>query len=292
MAQGFLRQLASLAAWAIGLTVGLTILATGPALAEPNRAPGSAERVYTLGVTPQFERRQLFAIWKPILIELERRTHRRFDLVILPDIAAFERQYNAGSFDFAYMNPYLIVVNPAGYIPLVRDETPVTGILVVGKDDPARTPADLQGKDIAFPAPNAIGASLLLRAELTRKFKIGFTPRYVKSHTAVYLSVAQGLTSAGGGVQKTLAEQKPEVQDRLRVLYQTEPFPSHPIAAHPRVPAAVREEVRNALLAFAATPEGKALLQEIPLSRMVPATPKDYVPLKSLGLEDFFVPEH
>ena len=103
------------------------------------------ERVYTLGVTPQFERRQLFAIWKPILIELEKRTGLRFDLAIMPDIPSFERQYNAGAFDFAYMNPYLMVANPAGYIPLVRDETPVTGILVVARDSPLRTPADLEG---------------------------------------------------------------------------------------------------------------------------------------------------
>jgi len=190
------------------------------------------------------------------------------------------------------MNPYLMVANPAGYIPLVRDETPVTGIIVVTKESPAQSPADLNGAEIAFPAPNAIGASLLLRAELERKFHVKFTPRYVKSHTSVYLSVAQGLAGAGGGVQKTLTEQKPEVQERLRVLYQTAAFPSHPIAAHPRVPPAVREQVQAALLAFAATPQGKLLLQEIPLSRMVAATAKDYQPLKNLGLEDFFVPEH
>jgi len=260
-----------------------------PVRGEEKHGPAGNERVYTLGVTPQFERRQLFAIWKPILIELERRTGHRFDLAILPDIQTFERQYNAGTFDFAYVNPYLMVMNPAGYVPLVRDNTPVTGILVVTKNHPAQTPADLEGKEIAFPAPNAIGASLLIRAELARKFRVNVIPRYVNSHTAVYLSVAQGIVSAGGGVRKTLNEQKPEVQDRLRVLYETASFPSHPIAAHPRVTTAVREEVRAALLAFASTPQGRILTQEIPLSHMVPAQTKDYLPLKNLGLEDFFV---
>ncbi|MDK9689236.1 phosphate/phosphite/phosphonate ABC transporter substrate-binding protein [Azospira sp.] len=283
-----LRRLSGLL-WA-GLLMLPLAAPAAPATAKAT-AGKPAERVYTLGVTPQFERRQLFAIWKPILIELEKRTGLRFDLAIMPDIPSFERQYNAGAFDFAYMNPYLMVANPAGYIPLVRDETPVTGILVVARDSPFRTPADLEGKEIAFPAPNAIGASLLIRAELVRKYKVNFTPRYVNSHTAVYLSVTQGLASAGGGVQKTLNEQKPEVQERLRVLYRTAAFAAHPIAAHPRVDGAVREQVRSALLDFAATPAGKALLQEIPLARMVPTAMKDYQPLKDLGLEDFFVPE-
>lgn len=246
---------------------------------------------FVFGVVPQFERRQLFAIWQPILGELEKRTGYRFELATSTDIAAFDRQYFAGAFDFAYMNPYFMVVNPQGYIPLVRDKTPLYGLLVVRKDSPAQGPADLQGAEIAFPTPNAIGASMLIRAELARKYRVAFTPRYVKSHTAVYLNVAQGLAAAGGGVQKTFDEQKDAVRDLLRVIHKTQPFPSHPIAAHPRVPAAAREKVREALLAIAASPAGAALLQDVPLASMVAAAARDYDPLRELGLQDFFVAE-
>ncbi|HZX30813.1 MAG TPA: phosphate/phosphite/phosphonate ABC transporter substrate-binding protein [Rhodocyclaceae bacterium] len=254
-------------------------------------APAQAGETYTLGVTPQFERRQLFAIWTPILKELEKRTGYSFELVLLPDIASFERGYNQGKYDFSYMNPYLIVANPQGYIPLVRDSAAVKGILVVAKDSSIQKVADLEGKTVAFPAPNAIGASLLIRAELARTYKVRINPSYVNSHTAVYLNVAQGLADAGGGVQKTLDEQKDAVKALLRVIHTTRAFPSHPIAAHPRVPDKAREAVQKALLDLAATPEGKTLLQEVPLARMIPAAPKDYEPLRELGLEDFFVPE-
>ena len=110
---------------------------------------------FSVGVTPQFERRQLFAIWTPILADLERRSGHQFKLVIAPDIPDYERQYNAGAFDFAYMNPYLVVENPQGYLPLVRDATPILGILVVRQDSAIRSPVDLEGAEIAFPAPNA-----------------------------------------------------------------------------------------------------------------------------------------
>jgi phosphonate transport system substrate-binding protein len=189
------------------------------------------------------------------------------------------------------MNPYLVLENPQGYIPLVRDAVPVFGILVVRKDSPIRSPADLEGATIAFPAPNAIGASLLIRAELTRKFKIHFNPTYVKSHTATYLSVVQGLAAAGGGVQKTLDEQQESVRDQLRIVHTTRPFLTHPVAAHPRVPADVREAVRAAFLAMAASPEGAQLLRDVPMARAIQTSARDYEPLRELSLGDFFVPE-
>lgn len=251
---------------------------------------GFAE-TYTFGVVPQFEQRKTFAIWSPILAELEKRTGLSFDLVTTATIPAFEKLYDEGKIDFAYMNPYYMVENPQEYIPLVRDDNPIIGILVVRKDSPYKTPADLDRKEVAFPSPNAIGASLLPRADLARQFHVNIIPRYVTSHSSVYLHVAQGLTAAGGGVMKTFNEQKPEVRDALRVLYTTRPIPSHPVSAHPRVPKKVREAVREAFLALAATPKGKALLDEVPMSKPVAAYPKDYEAMRSYGLEDLFVHE-
>ena len=261
--------------------LAVALLAAGSVLAD----------TYVLGVTPQFERRQLFAIWTPILNELSRRTGHTFQLATAPNIREFEHQYNGGAYDLAYMNPYLAIANPQGYLPILRDANPIRGILVVRKDSPIQSVSDLEGKEIAFPAPNAIAASLLIRAELTRRFKVKFASRYVQSHTAVYLNVAQGLAAAGGGVQKTLDEQKDALKDQLRVVYVTSAVPSLPIAVHPRVPARAREAIRAAFLDFAATPEGAALLKEVPIGQLAVTSRKDYEPLRELGLQEFFVAE-
>ncbi len=252
--------------------------------------PATAEEGLRFGVSPQFERRQLLAIWLPILNELEQRTGRHFQLVTPPDIPTFEKQYNAGAFDLAYVNPYLIVANPQKYQPLIRDAAPLKGIVVVAKDSPIQSLADLAGKEIAFPAPNALAASLLIRAELSETHHLNFTPRYVNSHTATYLNVAQGLTAAGGGVQKTFNEQKEATQALLRIIYTTPAVPSLPVAAHPRVPTALQEKVRAAFLALADTPNGKALLGEIPMTRPIATSAKDYEVLRELHLEKYFVP--
>jgi phosphonate transport system substrate-binding protein len=251
-----------------------------------------AEQKYVFGVVPQFEQRKLFAIWKPIIDDLERRTGLSFDLVTTLKIQDFEKEFIQGNFDFAYMNPYHILkaVPAQGYIPLVRDKAPLRGVLVVRKDGPIRTVAELSGKVVAFPSPNALGAALLMRADLERLYHIKVTPLYVKTHSSVYLHVVKDLTAAGGGVQKSLQEQSPDIRDALRVLYTTRPLPSHPVAAHPRVPKEQREKVRRALLAMGADPEGNELLSRIPMKEITAASMDDYKEMQEWGLDAYWDP--
>jgi phosphonate transport system substrate-binding protein len=246
---------------------------------------------FTFSVVPQFEQRKLFGIWKPVVDELSRRTGLHLKLVATLTVSQFERELANGTFDFIYANPYHILrVNKRQrYIPLVRDNIPLTGILVVAKSSPVRDVKELDGKTLAIPSPNALGASLLIRADLENIFHIRMTTLNVKTHSSVYLNVATGAADAGGGVQKTFEEQAPVIRDALRVLYTTRELPSHPIAAHPRVPEAAREAVRKALLEMAKTPAGQALLADIPMSHPVAASIEDYLIMQDWGLEKYWV---
>lgn len=254
-------------------------------------AHAHAEESYSFAVVPQYEQRKLFAIWKPIVDDVARRAGVSLKLVATLTVAEFERELSKGSFDFNYANPYHILRESRrqGYLPLVRDGTPLQGILVVARDSPLRGPADLDGKTLAVPSPNALGASLLLRSDLEQLFKVSVGMLDVKTHSSVYLNVAKGLADAGGGVQKTLAEQDDAVRDALRVVYTTRPMPSHPVSAHPRVAGPVREAVRRALLDLAATPAGQALLAEVPMTRPVAASIDDYTIMQDWRLEKYWV---
>ena len=273
---------------AIGVRLGAALLlAAGLLVANPCHAES-----YTVGVVPQFSARTLQEIWTPILQELERRTGHTFVLRGSQSISVFEEQFMAGEFDFAYMNPYhFIKASKAhGYMPLIRDSSKkLRGILVVRKDASIDDVVQLQDKTIAFPSPNALGASLMMRALLEREFKLEFEPRYVKSHDSVYLNVVMGRTVAGGGVGRTLAKQPPEVREQLRVLYTTPAVASHPLAVHPRVPETVREQVQDALIAMGEIEPGRKLLAKIPIGTARPALSEDYAPLQAMGLEAFYV---
>lgn len=256
-------------------------------------ANAQAAEPYTFGVVPQYDQRQLFETWRPLLDELQKRTGLSFRLVSVPTIPAFEKEFLNGGYDFAYMNPYHLLKagKSQGYTPLVHDRVPLRGILVVSKESPIQSPAELNGKVVAFPSPNALGASLLMRADLARQHKVSIVPLYVKSHDSVYLHVVKGLAEAGGGVQKTLAEQKKPIQDHLRVLYTTRELPSHPIVVHPRVPGKDAEKVREGFLALAGTEDGRKLLARIPMPQPVATSMAEFTPMLHWGLESFWVEE-
>lgn len=249
------------------------------------------DQVFTVGVVPQFEARKLHSIWRPILDQLEERTGYHFRLEGSQTIPDFELEFMQGRFDFAYMNPYHLVIanRKAGYIPLIRDVgRQLFGVLVVRRDSNITDPAALDGKTVAFPAPNALGASLQMRQELHDLFGVTVQPKYVKTHDSVYLNVLLGEAAAGGGVQKTLLGQKQEYQDNLQIIHTTKKVEPHPFATLPSVPQEVRQRVQEAFLAMGENETGQKLLKEIPILKIGAATLDDYKPLMEMGLERFY----
>ena len=247
---------------------------------------------YSISIVPQFDLRRIEAIWRPIIERLEPMTGFRFHLVMEPTIPAFEKALNAGAYDFAYMNPYHYVVahRLQGYQPIVRDvENDLYGVVVVAKGTGLINVAMLDGRKVAFPAPNAMGASLIPRAEFVRKFHIKISEVYVKSHDSAYLNVLLGQTDAAGGIRATFDQLKPEIRDGLTIIHETERFPPHPLAAHPRVPAADVLRIQKALLELGRDRQGARLLADIPIKSVGPARDQEYETLRHLGLEAFYV---
>jgi len=251
-----------------------------------------AGKSWRVGIVPQLPPREISSNWTPVLKEVGLRSGQCFELVVAASIPAFEQELQSGRLDFAFLNPYhqLVAYRLQGFTPLVRDsQTSLVGLVMVRKDSPMRKLADLNGATIAFPAPNAFAASLLIRALLVRD-GIRFKPEYVRTHSNVYRSVALGSSQAGGGVNNTFQRERPELREQLRVLWRTPPFPSHPFSASKRVPEAIQAKVQASFLQLGSTPEGAQLLEKVQLPRVVKANyQRDYAPLVGLGLERFAV---
>ncbi len=257
----------------------LTLLAT---------ASFSAGQTYTLSVVPQFTPVDIGLRWTPLLQRLEAETGYGFQLRLVDKIPRFETDFQSGAPDLLYLNPYHMVMaaKSQGYLPLVRGSDPLQGILVVDKTSPIKRLEDLDGKLLAFPAPNAFGASLYLRALLIEKAGIRFTTDYVGTHQNVYRRVIMGEAAAGGGIDATLAKEPAALRNRLHVVFTTPGVAPHPLAAHPRVPRGVREKIVAALLKLDRDPAGRKLLADVELDKVVAADyVRDYLPLENLELE-------
>ncbi len=249
--------------------------------------PATAEtQVLTFGIVPQQAPSKLAMLWGPILKELGERTGYRFVFKTAPNIPEFERRVADGEYDIAYMNPYHFTVfnEKPGYRALVRQaDKRIKGILVVRKDSPIVALEELDGKQIAFPAPAAFAASVLPRSELSKN-GISFEPKYVSSHDSVYRSVAKGLFPAGGGIQRTLNNVAPEVRDQLRVLWTTKGYTPHAIAVHPRLDAATVAEVKQALLGLNDSDTGRTLLAAIKFKGLESAVDTDWDDVRELNI--------
>ena len=268
--------------------LGLALLAAG--LIAPLRA-AAAPGCYTVAVVPQFAPAQIYARWRPLLDALQRRTGACLKLLAYASIPDFERAFTDGVPDFAYLNPYHVVMahRSRGYVPLVHDARRLAGILVVRADGPIRQLRQLDGRSVAFPAPNAFGASLYMRALLQRQ-GVHIQADYVGSHDNVYRAVARGDAAAGGGVAATLARQPAALRALLRVIYATPQTAPHALAAAPRVAPALRRKVRDALLAMTGSAADAALLAGVQMPHPVVADyARDYAPLARLRLDGFVV---
>lgn len=254
--------------------------------------PAWAAQTYTFAVVPQFSPVDIGTRWTPLLKRIESDTGLAFQLRVYEKTPVFEAEFLKGIPDFIYLNPYHMVMaaRAQGYVPLAKSAESLAGILVVDREGPVKNLSDLNGASLVFPSPNAFGASLYMRALLTEKEKLGFTPVFAGTHQNVYRHVLLGEEKAGGGVLATLEREPAPVRARLHILYKTPETPSHPLAAHPRVPAEVREKVVAALLALQRDPAGRKLLDDVELSGVQPADyAKDYQPLERLRLERYLV---
>lgn len=234
--------------------------------------------VYTFGIVPQQSAQDLVRSWGPLLHYLSNETGLRLKFSTAPSIPEFEKRLSRGEYDLAYMNPYHYVVfhQRPGYIAFAHQENKkLTGLIVTRIDSDLNTLEDLEGLEIAFPAPAAFAATLIPRGVLNNK-GINYTANFVRSHDSVYRSIAQGFIKAGGGIERTLSSIEPEIRDQLRVIWHSEGFQPHPFAAHPRIPDSTVNKIENALVNLKKSSNGRALLAKISFSGIVGAKDSDW----------------
>lgn len=253
-------------------------------------APARAQQdfpVLSFGIVPQQSAAKLASTWGPVLAAISEKARVRLEFRTAPDIPAFEQRLAAGEYDIAYMNPYHYTEfsKRVGYGAIAKEkDRKIQGIIVVKKDSPIQSIAQLRGQVLAFPAPAAFAASVLPRAAL-RKQGISFQTKYVSSHDSVYFAVAEGLFAAGGGIVRTLESVDQRTQDALRILWRTEQYTPHAIAARANLSAPLIGRLVEAMDALDDTEDGRKLLTGIGFKGIEPAQDSDWDDVRALGIQ-------
>ncbi len=246
------------------------------------------ETIYTFSVVPQQSASKTAKIWGPILKYLGQKTGYRFKLKTAKNIPVFEQRLLNAESDFSYMNPYHYTVfhEKSGYNAVAKaKDKRIHGIIVVRKDSNIKTIDELDSKTLAFPSPAAFAASILPRRYFSQQ-GIKIMPKYVSSHDSVYRNVAKGFMVAGGGVVRTFKNASPEVFEQLRVLWKTDGYTPHAVAAHARVSKKVVDDVQAALGSMNDNKVGMALLKNMKVKGFEKAVNSDWDDVRALKIDE------
>lgn len=234
-------------------------------------------RDIVFGVVPQQSPSILIEKWSPVVTYLSKKTGLNVVLNIEKSIPEFEKHLNNGVYDIAYMNPYHYVVanKKQGYQASVRDTEMIVGILVSRKD------ADINSIDFSkmkylFPSPLAFAATLVTKYEIEEKYGVNIDKNcslvYVNSHDSVYKGVARGIGDIGGGIERTFNNiEDKETKEKLKIIYTTAPYPSHPIAFHPRISAKESKLLQDAFLSIPSD-----ILNDLSMKKLIQIDDNEY----------------
>lgn len=271
MIQNFARRLA----WSSLLLVSVLGLAANPAAAVQTLRFGSyaserpSEELRKLEPFKRYLEASLKEQGLPVNVEIS-------------IFATYEEGLDAlviGDIDFSRLGPasYVLAKRKNHDLTLLASEAhggdkSFPAVIVVARDSPIKTIADLRGKRFAFGDPNSTAGRYLPQAELARA---GVNARNLASyeflgrHDKVLFAVASGRFDAGATNVNTFTKYADAKNLRELVRY---PSPTHAWTARSKLDPAMARALRKALLDMA----DPALTELIDRNGFLPATDGDY----------------
>lgn len=249
------------------------------------------EPVYIFGVHPLHNPQRLNEVYQPVVDYINARIHgARLTLEASRSYAAFEEKLlKERKFGFALPNPYQMVLSTeAGYriFGQMSNEGRFRGLLIVRADSGIKVIGDLKGKVVAYPAPTALGATMMPQYYIhTHGLDVRKDIRniYVGSQESSIMSAYLGNSAAAAtwpGPWELFAQSHPEIARELVVRWETPPMPNNGLVVRDDMPEALVEEVSSLLFGLHRTEEGRAIMARVGVPRFDPASEDTYQPVR------------
>ncbi|CAG0983133.1 putative phosphite transport system-binding protein PtxB [Rhodocyclaceae bacterium] len=214
-----------------------------------------------MGVHPYNSTLALVATHQPLVRYLENALGRPVEFYTAADFDSYVASLLGGDYDLAICPPHFAVLASHRVMaPLVHYQLRLEPILLVRTDGKLRTLKDLRGKRIAMADRTALIRIAVVKVLEDNGLVAGRDYEIVEkpSHGAAVAAAAIGEVDAGL-ITTTLLKQLPaDVQQQVRIIATGLSFPNLVTMARRSLGTAALLRVRDALLAFQATPEGKA----------------------------------
>jgi phosphonate transport system substrate-binding protein len=238
--------------------VGLALAAL-LALASAARA---TEQPYTFNVLNQRSVALTAQYWNPILIYVSRKSGVPLELRLAKTVQEGNALAEQGAYDFLFTNHFFtperdrlgfrVIARPAG--------RGIRGQIVVPNDSAIKTLQELDGKEVAFPSPDAF-AAYQLPMDALLKAKLNVKPVFTSNQEASFAQLKVG-TVAAAAVNDTILERYARREGfEYRLLWNSDVFNDLCVMVSPKVAKEKVAAVRDALVNMMNDPEGRKVLE-------------------------------
>jgi phosphonate transport system substrate-binding protein len=271
------------------LGAALLTLAAGSALAQT--------AVLRVSAIPDEAPTELQRKFKPLGDYLQRETGMTVQFTPVTDYAAVVEGLASNKIDLAWLGGFTFVQakirTNGGAVPIVQraEDAAFTSKFIVPIASPARTLADLKGKNFAFGAPSSTSGHLMPRYFL---MQAGINPdvdfkavAFSGAHDATVAFVASGRADAGvlnASVWDKLVEAGNPNAAKVRVLYTTPPFFDYNWTVRPGLDPALTKKLTEAFLKLdPGKPEMKEIMDLQRASKFVATQASNYDGIEAAG---------
>lgn len=177
----------------------------------------------------------------------------------------FELKLAKSYYDLAFVTPLQFQAfrsSPGYQVQVKRKAQPIRSIIFVKKNGNINTFSELRNTIIAFPNPLNFESSIVPRESLKR-LNFSIIPQFLPSEASVYLQVIKEQFVAGAGTHENFLAQPIEIQNSLKVIWDSPGFSPHAFVAHPRVDFLSLVKLKRAFVDMTKNEKAKSLLPYI-----------------------------
>lgn len=265
---------------------------------------GTLKNPVKLYFTPSVDAEKITLSAKPLIKFLEKETGYYFETAVPTSYIAVVEAFGTDRADIAIINSfsYLLAHEKYGANAVLRiirtgNQAFYRGQIIVRTDSGIDRLEDLNEKSIAYVDASSASGYILPSALLRKKGIKPSRETFAMKHDNVVTMVYQRQVDAGAtfyspphpvtgeplDARLRVKKQYPDVFDKIKILALTDSLPNDPVVFRKGMSRVMVERIKNALLKFANSEEGKKVMPDIySMEGLMEANDSDYDFLRKL----------
>ncbi len=265
---------------------------------------GTIKNPVKLYFTPSVDAEKITLSAKPLIQFLEKETGYYFETAVPTSYIAVVEAFGTDRADIAIINSfsYLLAHEKYGANAVLRvirtgNQAYYRGQIIVRTDSKIEKLEDLNGRSIAYVDASSASGYILPNYLLKKKGIKPSRETFAMKHDNVVIMVYQRQVDAGAtfyspphpltgeplDARSRVKKQYPDVFEKIKILALTDSLPNDPVVFRKGMSPFMVEKIKNALLKFANSEEGKKIMPDIySMEGLMETSDKDYDLLRKL----------